>query len=548
MTHNHEFQPGACSIHLRMYGKEKTTAHEGKTQHKLEQQFFLVNLQLRHPDWSREIHPMTTYVLPFRIPLPASLPATDSLRRNRDSYRVQYKIDAKAGPMNRKFIYVHVMSAPLPDDRVPYLVSPQSYNLSSLQLIDRGQFLLAAKVEDTHVGKGSDLILHLACQNESTAGVRQIRISLVEYCHWTAKANRSPSSSFNPSVANTLFALENVNLPGLHLSHRTREEVRARTRISHRQATYHMLHRELASSRNRVVIKLPRDLRDTYQGRIANVYHRLVVDVKTDMTVTNPSISIPLRIGNPPVRAGPPTSQPTVAVAQISPTTTGFPSVPPEVLVFAPELIVPPETEMAPPSAIPIVDAVMIPDDASMSPIVYASDDVIFLGDDAVFVDLPSEEQEEDHTLSGRAPLSALSQSPVSLDTLRQEMLASINDYDIISRHMQHESWRQLFSQLSPEDFGSILAFVNVDFDQPRVAFLLASCRDRDFMCAHVVAALQNTAEWNRPNMVHNLMPCCVDVASNESLVLNELNEWEQAVTEDDFTRSRPSAPLAWAI
>ena len=528
-----------CTIYLRMYGKEKTE-QSGKHHKTGERQFFLTSLELQHPEW-RQISAIPSgrpYVLPFAIPLPASLPASDSMASasGHGSYRIQYKIRVTHGRMLKKELYVHVESAPLPDTRVPCLLQPTSYNLSSMNVIPRGQLLFAASVQDTHIGKGENLIIHLACQNDSTAELRKVKISLVEHYAWTTVQHSSSLAMLRPRMSHTIFTINDVTLPGIDRSSKSREQVRHSGNNNSRQESFRQLHQQLASDQNCVMIQMPFGLRDSYHGKMVQVTHTLVIDLKTDKTVNNPSVSIPLRIGNPPVRG----TRPIAAMTSVP----LVPSAPPETMVFAPSVAISTET-MNIPAAVPIVDAVAIPSDASAAMVNTASDNVIFLGDEAVFVQ-PNDNDDEQH-LVGRAPISALGQSPASLDTLRQEMLASINDYDIISRHLRNDSWRQVLANVNPQEFGSILACVHVDFDQPRVATLLAGCC-HNLTCDHVVEAVRNTADWNRSNMVNSLLPFCGDVATRGNFVLDELNDWERTVTEAAFRRASGSAPPEWAL
>eukprot|EP00977_Amphora_coffeiformis_P016705 scaffold5237_cov179-Amphora_coffeaeformis.AAC.18 len=552
-----------------MYGKEKTSKRQPKGgDATLEYQFFFVNLQLRHPDWEREIRQGVTYVMPFTIRLPTSLPSSDSFLEDSSvgSYRIQYKLRARVAGKAKKETYLRIQSQPLPDERVPCIIQPTNYALSSLRLVNRGRILLAARVEDTHVGRGEHIALHLACHNDSTAELQRVKISLVEELYWTATS----TSAARLHRSRTLFCLRDVTVPGLDKSVKTREHVRSLT--ANQEESFHQLYTELMSGRNKVLIKLPTQMRDTYRGRIVKVIHHLVIDMKTEKTVTNPSVSIPLRIGEPAVRSsGPPLpvvlpaappvqrhynptgataaaipSAPSQALASVPPLeATAIPSAPPEALVFAPPLEVSLATMEEP--DIPIVEAIAIPADAAFSNVVDATDNVMYLGDDAVLV--VSDHDNNDHfeaNFSGRAPLSALEHSPVSLDTLRREMMASINDYDIILRHLQDSAWRQLLDNLSPDNFGSLLACVNVDFDQPRVAYLLASGRP-NLTCEHVAAAVRNTAEWNRTGMVKKLLPRCADVIRNDFLIRNELNDWERTVCEVDFARARETGVVpAW--
>jgi len=76
-----------------------------------------------------------------------------------------------------------------------------------------------------------------------------------------------------------------------------------------------------------------------------------------------------------------------------------------------------------------------------------------------------------------------------------------------------------------------------MDFDQPRVAAMLAphvnggNC----FTCAYCLKAIQNAAQWNRTAMVQKLLPLCVDVRSEFTMLQEHLSPWEQTVTARDF-------------
>ena len=115
-------------------------------------------------------------------------------------------------------------------------------------------------------------------------------------------------------------------------------------------------------------------------------------------------------------------------------------------------------------------------------------------------------------------------------------MVFSVGDFDIITAKLQESDWRNILAEISPEDFGNIVAHVHRDTDQPRIAELLAqhALQDR-FTCAFGRAAIHNCADWNRPAMVQRILPHCVDRATKYPILLDELNDWETTVTQSDF-------------
>jgi hypothetical protein len=109
-------------------------------------------------------------------------------------------------------------------------------------------------------------------------------------------------------------------------------------------------------------------------------------------------------------------------------------------------------------------------------------------------------------------------------------MAASINDYDFLVDKMKDLEWAIFFASLTPEEFGRVIAHVNLEFAQPRVGALLARNYGGDFTCAHCGAAIQNTAQVFRSNMVEGLLAYCVDLSENNHLVRGQLSEFEQII------------------
>jgi hypothetical protein len=184
-------------------------------------------------------------------------------------------------------------------------------------------------------------------------------------------------------------------------------------------------------------------------------------------------------------------------------------------------------------STIPIVSAVAVPvvsGETVECPRVYAPQEVIVLGGDAIIVD-------EEGDLSDLVPIAPPRALPPSLENLIRDMVFSVNDFDIISARLRDPDWLPVFQAMSPQDLGSIIACVNVDFDQPKIATLLAQNINggRHFTCHYAAEAVKNTSEWNRSTMATQLIPMCVDILTHHALIRSELNEWELIVADRDF-------------
>ena len=175
-------------------------------------------------------------------------------------------------------------------------------------------------------------------------------------------------------------------------------------------------------------------------------------------------------------------------------------------------------------SEIPVVEAVMIPDDAIEASTIMTTD-VVVLGGDAVL-----REQSSRRSLTDLVPMAA----PPSLPILLNEMQQSINDFALISQKLSDPQWVALFRSLSPVEFGSVISCVNTAFDQPRVAMLLAPHlhQGAGIQCVDVAAAIPKSSAQHRAVMAQRLLPLCTDAKQNHALVRAELSDWEQTVAQ----------------
>jgi hypothetical protein len=126
---------------------------------------------------------------------------------------------------------------------------------------------------------------------------------------------------------------------------------------------------------------------------------------------------------------------------------------------------------------------------------------------------------------------------PPSLDRLIREMSSAIDDYELLVRRLLESEWRQFFANVSAEEYGKIVSSISNTFDQPRFAALLSPHVNNGsgLTCTYAASAVRNSTEWNRSAVARRLLPLCVNIATGYGLIRNELNEWDQTVTENDF-------------
>jgi hypothetical protein len=517
-------------VMLTIFGKEKVVVRTGGGDHKRtfrsERLLFTVSLPLRQYSRSEVMQP-GSYTFPFSVQLPASLPSSttypESNRRN--GLRIQYKMLGSIGKLHTKQ-YLYIQSAPLPSEKVPAMVRPTSFNLNSMGLFKKGTCTVGASVEDSQVGRGNVLRIHLACINDSTETIRRVELKFVEAKQW-----QTFPVVHQRSAALVLKEMKNIDLPGLDKDKKNRREVRrSNSDPSLQETTYSTIFEALASRENLVQLTVPPQARDSYSGQLIKIWHYLEIRMMTGPMANNPVVTVPIRVGNSP-RARPIVQD---AIQMHGSSSDQYTATRPEAYAV-PQMPYAQETDPAPysQSTIPIVSAVAVPvvsGDTFESARVHAPQEVIILGGDAIIVD-------EQCDLSDLVPMAPPQATPPSLDNLIREMVSSVNDYDIISARLRDPDWLPVFQAMSPQDLGTIISYVNVDFDQPKVATLLAQNINggRYFTCHYAAEAVKNTSEWNRSTMAAQLIPLCVDISTHHALIRSELNEWELTVTARDF-------------
>lgn len=631
-------------------------------------------------------------------------------------------------------------SAPLPDERVPCVQSPVSQHVKSLNMVDQGILTFAARVKDTHIGRGDRLQVSISLRNESLVDIQRIDFKIQEIVAGDTIASREGNFGEKRTFKENICVHKQQSLHGLYYNAATQMSV---SKVlsepptqQERDQLYSRIHQELQSDTFVVGLICPDSARDSYKGKLIHVQHQLKIRLMTNTVTDNPSILIPLKIGNPPKtetlrtfvphrssalnpsnirtegwqqgysrsdpgptenpsilslrnlapvlpptpsnrsvaptipeeadsepasqstsdsppaegvnqtvessqvrnetqRAAatspptstpanhtpsiflppaaappdpfaqsmpnlPPPSAPPAVIAPLPPASApplsfarsaeAIPSAPPAAMAYLPNASAPPAsftqsaeaipsappaamaylpTASAPPASftrsveaipsapsidqvsmvapvhtgyevadVPCITAMPVPADAVDAPITVVEPRLVFLGGGAIQLEGDGAHEHPNQCSIASAPPPAPANLSPSLDLLFAEMLVSVEDFEIIREKLSNQRWKSLFSLISPSDFGSIIAHVNVDFDQPRVAALLAphlNGGDNNLSCAYAAAAVRSTSAWNRASMAEKLVPSCLDLRENGQLIKNELSEWDRVITEQLF-------------
>jgi len=343
---------------------------------------------------------------------------------------------------------------------------------------------------------------------------------------------------------------------------------------------------ELLTNAHPYTLLCPDSARDSYSGRLIHIQHYLKIKLITDALTENPSIKIPLKIGYPPTASMRQATeelrlwqqqqqqqqqQEYLAIESESAWREPYERQQQEFLAIEPEsawrdsyetalpqperlaLMAPPSPRVVETSAtmvpyvphaqdtededdcVPVASALVLPAEAVEASMTSVSRDLIFLGGDVVDLTM-DQDTNQVPTASGTNSRANNDNhdniNPYSLSQLYEEMLICVEDLDIIRTKLQDPSWKYVLERLTAEELGTIVALVNLDFDQPRVASTLAAVIGERFTCAHCAAAIENTSDWNRMAMVERLVPYCVDLVEGQHWIRAKLTEWELVVLE----------------
>ena len=498
------------NVHRRIPAFQAFLILEGREIHKHgSRTFFKTQVNLQNPMWTGKLPP-AHYAFPFTIQLPASLPNSFSVE---EFCRILYNVSVFGNRKRHKSVLITslnitVRSAPLPNELVPLVVSPQTFDIKAARIsqLHRGQITLAARLEDAHVGKGNFLKVYLAGYNSSRRNINKVTLELFETI-WLIHPSRNPGR--------TIKKARNIFLPNLYTvpDFAPIDE----SNISE-EDRFRIVYQRLEAGETSLAIKIPYDARDSYEGNIIKVTHTLRINFMTRALNTNPRIEIPLRIGRAPsgtsLAPATPVSSLTTQVLD-----------PGSINTNAPDDY----------DDIPIVTAAPLPVSDNEAPM--STEDVIVIGGDTIVYSERGLSSLDDYIELEALPVPSNHDGQEhSMENVLRAMTASIYDYDILSNYLQDPEWIAFFNGISAEQFANIIGHVNIDPDQVRVARLLAPHLNNGAGVngQFIALALRNTAQSHRINLVEALLPFRMNSAGADDLgvIRDELTRWELVVLD----------------
>ncbi|KAL7576112.1 hypothetical protein ACA910_000889 [Epithemia clementina (nom. ined.)] len=448
------------------------------------------NSSLTFIDNSGNIRP-GQYQIPFEVEVPKFLPGSMVFESSCGSRcSVLYELEAVLKGSGvlwnyHKAIPVQVLAKPmdaLPPS--PHIAAPVNERVNICCCFNKGSVSLGGKVDETRLSAGSRCCVSLSCRNYSTADTERVEARLRQNITWKA-SGRSKTSSENLVTVQFPSMLDNIRRRHVTGGHDQSHELLVRDEMQD-------MFREINDGSHSGIIIIPPTVLDTYSGHLIMVSHRIELEVKTGCCISDPSIYIPIWIGQP--------SSETSEVYALPPSTLlpGF--------VQAPAIVVP-DSDIYPVIHIP---------SSSVFPVASAPTEYVVVEPDI-----------------GIGP----SPEVPSFDLLMREMKGTVSHLDLIERKIRDPDWAPIWQRMTPAEFGKFVGRVELGFDQPRVAKAVAE-EIPSFRCEFVVAALQYAMDYQRTSMVEQLLPYCTDLAENKTLIEKQLTEWERLVTESSFAHA----------
>jgi hypothetical protein len=486
---------------------------------------------------------------------------------------------------------IALKAAPIPPIVVPYIMQPTQHEIKTFGVKSKGHIMFGVSVADTHVGPGETLEICVAAHNQSGVDIENVYIKLVETISWNLDASDQVRSVERVLLKQNepMHIPKQDNLSFLSsIDHSEDFFISLYAELQSRKNIF------------RVQVPSSGEMNDDYAGPLVKCSHHLEIRIKSETYVDDPRAQIPLQLKqfvsheDAPARVEtrfltmldqmeesnvhfrpaislsesclPDVTEEGEAEKEETVEETNPPAERNQVNFFGRDQTLAPvgedlsvEEEASPLDASSNVSlsdqsggSVLSATPEGAAPTVSETGNSneteislsVLIAGGRVRERYGSESSSGDSfsgsvgSLGGsfNIPLTEEAALP-SFINLIDDMLVSVDDFAIICSKLEDPEWRQILYQLTPEEFGLMIAHVNLDHDQPKVAVVVAGqiYSESTFTCHHVILALQNAADWTRASLVQQLLPFCSDLLECHHLLTQELTPWELTVLAGDI-------------
>lgn len=472
--------------------------------------------------------PSGLYEVSFDTILPKNIPASMWFQQGGGSCKIEYKVNVTLRDSREVKMHctelIYVKAFPKVEMRIPFLTHPNNQRVRFWNLLDQGGISFVAKLSNTQLQRGSSTLISVACCKEAMVCIKSIESTLVENINWT-------SSSYSSSYSRKLDRVDLAKNSGIIVGRRN---------VGTSEKTLEEMYDCILNHVNAGMLSVPLRANTTYVGSTITVEHGVMVKIITHFGVRTPTIWIPCRIEEqsrfemttvptplPLFHFNHAAPESTVSIASTAAInndgtetreTILSSTVPPELITVRSNI-----TEQPPLQYVFGVTNIPVCDIQKLSGHIA-----------------------EPNFAASASSLHQTSEKPVpNLQKLdNQSTQYTARTLDIVEKLLAEPEWDSFFQFLSPEGFSKILGSIKPDYDQSKVAVLLAS-RIATFTCDHAVLGLRSVSDRNRIVVTEQLIPFCYDLEINKKKIQNELTVWERIATSISCSKNDPGIAIA---
>jgi len=457
------------------------------------------------------------YEFPFTAELPLGLPSSLFAQGGEGECRIAYSVRATLQRSGWTLMQgtvaakapLHVAAAPLQLPAQPFFARPDTETVAFCCCIGQGRITLGARVEDTVVGRGDQLLVGAVVQNESHVEPRRLYVQVKESVSWEAGGH---SSSDSRVVAYTEYDPHEVK--GLRA--RSRDSVAMITAEPVRRSVLEGMHESLLGGGAQRTLTCHSQARDTYIGAVLAVQHEMTIRVETPCCVTDPEIKVPVRVAERAAPLGEPVSSvdavPVVAMPIAAP-------------LDGEEMQTQQALDAKPPdwnSTVVVATVVGVP----MGEAVVGGLPGEAVAAEAVPVSLEG--------AIGQTVISAEAQAEGTLPALLEQMSRTYDDPRLLQELMPAPAWADLFASLNAPSFAEIVAQTTLPLSRAQVAELLGRQLSDGVSVDHIVeSCIRQRGESGSISaaIVQRLAPLCVNLDQHgREEIEATLSDWERVL------------------
>ena len=163
-------------------------------------------------------------------------------------------------------------------------------------LLNTGCLSIAASLENSRVGRGQPLSVSLASRNDTSNSIVRIQLKLIELIEYRSQGEEAISKQ-------ELEKLKNIDLPSLEKQSGGNLKFKKDGFAKKMEMTYRAIYKDLVSSESTIDLIVPSEARDSYNGNLMTISHYVKVTFVTKAMIENPTLKLPMIIGNSPKKA-----------------------------------------------------------------------------------------------------------------------------------------------------------------------------------------------------------------------------------------------------